>query len=101
MATLTIRNVDESLKEALRVQAALSGRSMEEELRQILKRALLQARATQGLGSAVSRRFAAIGGVELPLAARSEPRTLPLLAQESGHPKPLRGYRRRRPASEG
>jgi plasmid stability protein len=36
MATLTIRNVPESVKQALRVKAAESGRSLEEALRQLL-----------------------------------------------------------------
>lgn len=36
MATLTIRNVPEDVKRALRVKAAESGRSLEEALRQML-----------------------------------------------------------------
>ena len=36
MATLTIRNVPEDVKQALRVKAAESGRSLEEALRQLL-----------------------------------------------------------------
>ena len=36
MATLTIRNLDESAKQALRERAAKNGRSMEEEMRVIL-----------------------------------------------------------------
>ena len=36
MATLTIRNVPEGVKQALRVKAAESGRSLEEALRQLL-----------------------------------------------------------------
>ena len=41
MATLTIRNVDEDLKATLRIRAAMHGHSMEEELRSILRQALL------------------------------------------------------------
>ena len=40
MTTLTIRNVDPALKKELRVRAARHGRSMEAELRHILKEAL-------------------------------------------------------------
>ena len=40
MATLTIRNLEDSIKERLRVRAALQGHSMEEEARVILKRAV-------------------------------------------------------------
>lgn len=36
MATLTIRNVPEDVKQALRVKAAQSGHSLEEALRQLL-----------------------------------------------------------------
>ncbi|EJN05613.1 hypothetical protein [Phyllobacterium sp. YR531] len=39
MAMLTIRNIDEGVKERLRVRAAQNGHSMEEEARLILKRA--------------------------------------------------------------
>jgi hypothetical protein len=37
MSSLTVRNLDESVKNRLRVRAARHGRSMEEEVRQILQ----------------------------------------------------------------
>ncbi|MHC4887496.1 MAG: FitA-like ribbon-helix-helix domain-containing protein [Planctomycetota bacterium] len=40
MSTLTIRKLDETIKGRLRLQAAAHGRSMEEEVRQILARAV-------------------------------------------------------------
>lgn len=40
MATLTIRNIDDAIKERLRVLAATRGHSMEEEARLILRRAV-------------------------------------------------------------
>jgi plasmid stability protein len=40
MHQLTIRGIDDALKRQLRVRAAENGRSMEEEVRQILRRAL-------------------------------------------------------------
>ena len=40
MATLTIRNIDDETKRLLRQRAALHERSMEEEVRQILRSAL-------------------------------------------------------------
>ena len=40
MGTLTIRNLDDSLKERLRVRAAVNGHSMEEEARLILRYAI-------------------------------------------------------------
>lgn len=75
MANLTIRNLDETVKTSLRLQAAQHGRSMEEEARQILKQAL-QAAET-GLGSRIHNRFTAIGGVDLPVPERSAHRKPP------------------------
>ena len=40
MASLVIRNLDDGLKERLRVRAAQHGRSMEEEVRVLLRDAL-------------------------------------------------------------
>ena len=40
MSQLTIRGIDDGLTRALRVRAAENGRSMEEEVRQILRTAL-------------------------------------------------------------
>jgi antitoxin FitA len=40
MASITIRNIEDSVKAELRVRAAQHGRSMEEEARQILRHAL-------------------------------------------------------------
>jgi plasmid stability protein len=74
VATLTIRNLDHDLKAKLRLRAAGHGRSMEEEARQLLRRALTHEEPTMGLGSRITRRFAEVGGAELPLAARSLPR---------------------------
>ena len=77
MASLTLRNIDESLKASLRMCAAENGRSMEEEARQILKQFLLRKRCSTGIGSRISKRFAAIGGVDLPDTHRSDPRRPP------------------------
>lgn len=37
MASVTIRNLEDELKTRLRIRAAMNGRSMEEELRAILR----------------------------------------------------------------
>ena len=37
MSSLTVRNLDEAVKQRLRQRAAANGRSMEEEAREILK----------------------------------------------------------------
>lgn len=82
MASLTIRNLDEAVKEALRLSAARHGRSMEEEARHILRQALLRQGSPVGLGSRIARRFAAAGGVDLPNITRSSPRTPPTFDAE-------------------
>lgn len=66
VTSLTIRNVDVRLKETLRVRAARHGRSMEAELRDILRQALAGEGAREpNLAEAIRRRFAPFGGVEL------------------------------------
>ncbi|CAG9166153.1 FitA-like ribbon-helix-helix domain-containing protein [Cupriavidus pinatubonensis] len=72
MGTLTIRNVDEELKARLRIEAAQHGRSMEEEVREILRRALSQRPSRGGLGSRVHQRFATLADPGLELPSRSE-----------------------------
>jgi antitoxin FitA len=66
---LTIRNVDPELREALRVRAARHGRSMEAELREILKVAIgaEKPHPEPNLAAAIRRRFAPLGGVDLEL----------------------------------
>ncbi|AZD27065.1 FitA-like ribbon-helix-helix domain-containing protein [Pseudomonas chlororaphis] len=73
MASLTIRNLDDHIKERLRIEAAHNGHSMEEEARLILRRALSRTAASQGLGSRIRARFAEVGAVELELPERTEP----------------------------
>ncbi len=82
MPSLTIRNIDESLKERLRICAAENGRSMEEEARQILKHFLLTKKRDMGIGTRISQRFSAVGGVDLPEMPRSLPRRLPDIASD-------------------
>lgn len=72
MATLTIRNIDQELKARLRIEAAQHGRSMEEEVREILRRALSKRPGPGGLGSRLRERFATLADQELELPARVE-----------------------------
>lgn len=83
MASLTIRNIDESLKATLRLSAAANQRSMEEEARQILKRFLLHHRCTEGIGTRIVKRFSEVGGIELPHMPRSLPRQPSLPSTDS------------------
>ncbi len=70
MASITIRNLDDTIKQRLRMRAAEHGRSMEEEARDILRRAVGRSSAHANLGTAIQQRFAALGGVTLDLPPR-------------------------------
>ncbi len=67
MASITIRQLEESTKRKLKIRAVMNGRSMEQEAREILKSALKGAPPKSGanLAEAIRRRFARFGGVEL------------------------------------
>jgi plasmid stability protein len=73
MAAVSIRDLDDSVKEKLRVRAAWHGRSMEAEMRAILTDAVADDSARTGLFDALADRFARIGGVDLDLPARATP----------------------------
>lgn len=76
MASLMLRNIEEALKAKIRMIAAANGRSMEEEVRQILRQYVLRQKSADGVGTRISRRFSEAGGVEMPLPPRSAPRQL-------------------------
>ena len=75
MAILTVRNLEDSIKAKLRIVAAEHGQSMEEEVRQILKRALINENRDKGLATQINQHFAKVGGVSLQLRNRSLPRS--------------------------
>lgn len=78
MAVMTIRNIDDAIKARLRVRAALNGRSMEDEARDILRSALsTEIPRPASLGAAIHNRFAALGGVDLPETPREPSREPP------------------------
>lgn len=80
MASITIRKLDERVKSKLRVRAAQHGRSMEEEVREILKRALAaEEPRAQNLAQAIRRHIEPLGGVELALPHRQPVRHPPVL----------------------
>ena len=70
MASITIRNLDDSLKQRLRVRAAEHGRSMEEEVREILRKAVGRETPPRDLAAALRRRAAPLGGVDLDVSER-------------------------------
>ncbi|WP_353513479.1 plasmid stabilization protein [Thermus sp. LT1-2-5] len=80
MATLTIRNLDEATKRALRLRAALHGVSMEEEARRILRAVLLGTPFPQGLGTHLRQRFQGVADETFQVPPRRRPRKPPQLA---------------------
>lgn len=66
MAAITIRNIDEQLKQRLRIQAARHGRSMEEEARDILRASLsVDTSGYPSLVESIRARIEPLGGVDL------------------------------------
>ncbi len=74
MATLTIRGIEEDLKQKLRLRAAQHGRSMEAEVRTILREALdvPPIPPDVGFGTWLHSLFADIGGWEFEQPDRGE-----------------------------
>ena len=73
MASVTVRNLDDQVKERLRIRAAVHGRSMESEIRAILVDAVSEPGDKDGLFTTLLDRFGSIGGVELDLPERATP----------------------------
>jgi plasmid stability protein len=78
MASITIRNLEEGLKRRLRMRAAEHGRSMEDEVRNILRASLTDdTRKPKDLFTAIRQRIEPLGGVNLDIrrsgAAREPP----------------------------
>lgn len=70
MAQLVVRNIEESVKTKLQRRAKRHGRSMEEEVREILRDAAKdEVRRRKGLGTEIAELFRGIGlrpGEEIP-----------------------------------
>ena len=84
MASITVRNLDEDVQQRLRQRAARHGRSMEEEVCDILRTALGpevapegEAAPVTGLGTAIHELFKPFGGVELDIPPREPAREPP------------------------
>lgn len=62
MAQLVVRNLDDDVKAGLQKRAAHAGRSMEEEVRAILRAAVAHGEQREkGLGTRIAVRFAGLG----------------------------------------
>lgn len=77
MANLTIRNLDDELKSLLRQQAARHGCSMEQEARDILRRAVQTQAAGQDFAQRIHQRFAGLKADTLPIPKRRAARLPP------------------------
>ena len=76
MGTLTIRNIDDGVKERLRMRAASRGHSMEEEARVILTQAMGGV-SGDALWTLSRQLFSDENGVELSLPSRAADRSSP------------------------
>ena len=78
MASITVRNLDEGLKRRLRIRAAQNGKSMEQEVRDILRAALNEESPSgKEFIDRIRAMFAELGGVELELPPRGTMREPP------------------------
>lgn len=73
MSAVSIRKLDDRVKERLRVRAARHGRSMEAEMRAILTEAVSGPEEEGGLLQALFDQFGALGGVDLDMPSRGTP----------------------------
>jgi plasmid stability protein len=65
MAQVIVRNIEDEVKAGLKARASQHGWSMEEEVRQILRRAVSEeGRTRPKLGSRIAARFADVGLTE-------------------------------------
>ena len=73
MAAISVRNLDDSVRERLRIRAARNGRSMEAEIRDILTRAVTGHEVSADLFETLIARFGKLGGIDLPMPVRATP----------------------------
>jgi len=82
MASITIRRLEDAVKTKLRIQAAMHGRSMEEEAREILNAGVQAKRRPQpNLAESIRRHVEPFGGVDLNLPPREAVRRPPRLGK--------------------
>ena len=84
MASITIRNLEDDIKQRLRVRAAEHGRSMEEEVRDILRRVMSDAATPRDLAAAIRTRVTPGARVDLDLPAREPMREPPKPGRRPG-----------------
>ena len=78
MGSITVRNLDESLKNGLRLRAARNGWSMEQEVRQILLHSVAPAQVEQrSFAERINSRFAGLHAEDMKISKRKGARTPP------------------------
>ena len=82
VASITIRNLDDDIKQRLRVRAAEHGRSMEEEARDILRQVMGDAASPRDLAAAIRARVSRGARIDLDLPAREPMRDPPQLGRQ-------------------
>jgi len=88
MASITIRNLDDDVKTRLRVRAADSGRSMEEEVRLILRDVVGRKPNPRNLADIIRSHFGPANGVDLELPPREPGRDPVLISGSRSGPRP-------------
>ncbi len=75
MASISVRDLDDGVRERLRVRAARNGRSMEAEVRDILAAAVggAEPEPPEDLFITLLERFGELGGVDVPVPPRATP----------------------------
>ncbi|MBA3056311.1 MAG: pantothenate metabolism flavoprotein [Gammaproteobacteria bacterium] len=82
MSSITVRNLDESIKNGLRLRAARHGWSMEQEVRQILQQIVAPEQVSQiSFAERLNRSLAHLNAESLPIPARQISRTPPAFEQ--------------------
>jgi antitoxin FitA len=77
MSDLLIRNIDPKLKRRLRARARQSGRSLSEEAKLLISRAMVETGPGRPVGTALVELFRSVGPVELEVPRDETPRTPP------------------------
>ena len=74
MASITIRNLEDAVKQRLRVRAAEHGHSMEEEARNILRKVIGEVSPSRNLAAAIRARVASADRADLDRPTREQMR---------------------------
>ncbi len=82
MTAISIRNLDSQVKQRLCQRAARNGRSMEAEIRAILRAAVGDETTSPGIAVALLDKFSELGGVDLNVPSRDQfPREIDFLCR--------------------